>query len=280
MELIGVDVGIFSSPSRPSRRARRRNGTVALGLLAGLIAATGAAAARNKRPKPDALAVRVHYLIRQAYGLSLEQAQPTTDKIQTLVLGHLDAWIQNRAPGFVEVRRELEQAFSMLRYPFYGDCSAFAAPWKNGQIIGAGYSVGWSEYDRVNVVALYESSGGRTRRVALTRFVPRTNLNYIVLPADPDFRFFVWGTRPGKAQPRLTAILYSFDGRRLKSLWEKTDVYDGKIAVNGNRVTLTYVNESAYVNAVEQNALPRRHQATYKLTSPGLQFEAERDVPF
>jgi hypothetical protein len=257
----------------------------ALSVLMILTSASGVAEARKKKPKPGPpadLPGHVNYLIRQVYGLPLDEAQPTTDKIQSLVLSRLDAWIQNRHPSFVEVRRQLERSFSELRYPFYARCSAFAAPWKGSQIIGAGYSVGWSDYDRVNVVALYESSAGQTRRVALTHFVPRTNLNYIVLPSGSagNFRFFVWGTRLGKAQPRLTAILYSFDGRTLVPLWEKKDVYDGKIAVKNNRLTLTYLNESEYVAAVGQNSLPPRHEAVYKLTSGGLKLVAERDIPF
>ncbi len=265
-------------PSRP----RASYGTWALAIVVALALTGSMAKARRKKPRRAGLPARIHQLILKAYGLSLDEAKPTTDQIQALVLSHLDTWIQNRAPSFVEVRRELEREFGTLRYPFYDDCSAFSAPWKGGQILGAGYSVGWSEYDRVNVVALYQTMDHHTRRVAVTHFVPRTNLNYIVVSPDSagNFRLFIWGTRPGKAEPRLTAILYAFDGQHLKPLWEKKDVYDGKLAVEGHRVILTSVNEAAYVNAVQQNTLPHRHEAFYELTSQGLKFESERDIPF
>jgi hypothetical protein len=267
--------------SRWQRRAK--NLAIALGLLTSL---TGAAPRLEAKKRNSRLSIglpaQIHQLILKAYGLSIQEAKPTTDEIQNLTIRHLDRWIQNRAPNFVEARRELEREFGTLRYPFYVQCSAFEARWKSRQVIGAGYSLGWSKYDRVNVVALYEKSGNRTRRIALTHFVPRTNLNYIVVPPDSagDFRFFIWGTRPGKAQPRLTAILYSSNRRGLKPLWEKKNLFDGKIEVQNNQVVLTYVDETSFVNAVQQNTLPHRHQAIYQLLPQGLKFESERNIPF
>lgn len=270
-----------SASRQPCKRVERL--AIAFGLLAAFAGAAARLEGKRRHSRPESgVAAKVHQLILKAYGLSLRDAKPTTDKIQNLVIHDLDVWIQNRTPSFVEVRRKLEREFGTLRYPFYVECSAFAAPWKGQQIIGAGYSLGWGKYDRVNVVAIYVNSKGHTRRIALTHFVPRTNLNYIVAPPDAmgDFRFFIWGTRRGKAQPRLTAILYSTNGQALKPLWEKKDVYDGKIALENYRVILTYVNESSYISAVQQNRLPPRHQVTYELLSEGLKFESERNVPF
>ena len=140
-------------------------------------------------------------------------------------------------PSDVEVRRRMEMAFSELHYPLFGQPAAFAQPWKGQVVVGAGYTLGWSDYDRVNVVAIFSSLLGHSRLAAVTNFVPHTDLHY-AFPEEPEgepLRFFIYGFRLGKSQPRLTAIFYSFDGQNLKSLWEAHDVYDGKIEVEKDR---------------------------------------------
>jgi hypothetical protein len=160
--------------------------------------------------------------------------------------------------------------------------AAFAQPWKGQMVIGAGYTFGWSDYDRQNVVAVFTSSGGKSQLVTVTNFVPRTDLHYEMLPqlAWNDLRFFIYGFRPGKSQPRLTAILYSFDGQTLKPLWESRDIYDGKVDFLKDKVTVRYLKEDEYVQAVEGNRKPPRHLATYQLTSAGIQLLEDHEIPF
>ncbi|HEX5484300.1 MAG TPA: hypothetical protein VFZ08_16910, partial [Terriglobia bacterium] len=177
---------------------------------------------------------------------------------------------------------QLEGYFSKLRYPFFGRPAVFVRPWKGGKLIGAGYTLGWSDFDRVNVVALYMRENGKLQRVALTNFVPYTDLHYAFLPPSPsgDFRFLIYGNRLGKSQPRLSAILYSFNGKVLQNLWERQNLYDGKIAVTPKTVTVRYLIESQYIHAVQQGKLPPRHVAIYNVTPQGLTLETEREAPF
>jgi hypothetical protein len=95
-----------------------------------------------------------------------------------------------------------------------------------------------------------------------------------------DFWFFAWGTRSGKSQPRLSAVLYAFDGQNLKSLWETRDVYDGRMEVGENRVTIRYLKEDEYVREQSHGRKPPRHEATYRLTPKGLELESDREIPF
>jgi hypothetical protein len=149
-------------------------------------------------------------------------------------------------------------------------------------VIGAGYTLGWSDIDRTNVIAIFSSRLGHSRLVTVTNFVPRTDLHY-AFPQEPeggDLRFFVYGFRLGKSQPRLSAILYSFDGQSLKSLWEAHDLYDGKINVGKDKVVIRYLNEDEYIHEMAEGRKPPRHEAVYAVTPKGLEVQSERDIPF
>lgn len=245
--------------------------------------ALGTVAAQKTPPAPPAdLPAHVNYLARQLSGVMLVDAVEITNEIQKLVLDHLRQWMANQAPSDVEVRRELEKTFSLLHYPFVGQPAVFEAPWKGAVMVGAGYTLGWTDYDRVNVVALFESRDGKSRLLTVNNFVPRTDLNYQWLPPRgwEDFRFFIYGFRLGKSHPRLTAILYAWDGQNLKSLWEDHDVYDGKLEVVDDRVIIRYLKEDEYIHAVTERRNPPRHEATYSITAAGLQVQTDREIPF
>src|SRR5208283_848628 len=80
-------------------------------------------------PPPADLPGHVNYLAQQLYGVMLDDSAPITDEIQKLVLDHLQEWMADRSPSDVEVRRQLEMAFSGLHYPLVGEPAAFAQPW-------------------------------------------------------------------------------------------------------------------------------------------------------
>ncbi len=237
---------------------------------------------RTLPPPPADLPGHINYLARQLTYLPLDESDPIASQIQKLVVDHLQEWLANRTASSVEVRRELETVFAPLHYPLFAQPAVFAEPWKGAVLIGAGYTLGWTDYDRVNVVALFESRGGKTRLAGLTNFVLRTDLHYEFLPAPQsgDFRFIVYGTRPGKSQPRLTAILYAFDGQSLKSLWETHDVYDGKMEVGREKVLIRYLKEDEYIRETTHARKPPRHEAVYKVTPQGLQLETDHEIPF
>ena len=244
----------------------------------------GTAEGKKKAPPapPTGLPARINDLAKQLFGVMLEDAGPITRQIQELVVDHMAEWIANRTPTDVDVRRELENAFSLLHYPLVGQPAAFAQPWKGQMVIGAGYTLGWTDFDRQNVVAIFTSSAGKSHLVAVTNFVPRTDLHYEMLPqlAWDDLRFFIYGFRPGKSQQRLSVILYSFDGQNLKPLWESQDIYDGKMDVLKSKVTISYLKEDEYVRSVEQKRKPPRHLVTYQLTSAGIQLLDDHEIPF
>lgn len=266
-------------------RFGRRRFLIGLPVIS-LTGALGAAYGKKKRsplpPPPPDLPGHVNYLARQLYGVPVDESGPITGKIQDLVVDHLKQWLADRAPGDVEVRRELESVFAQLQYPLFGQPAVFVKPWRGAQVIGAGYTLGWSDYDRVNVLALFEHRQGKTHLAALTNFVPRTDLHYEFIPAQgsDDFWFFVYGTRLGKSHPRLTAVLDSFNGQSLKSLWEKHDVYDGKMSVEQDKIVIRYLNEDEYVRETQRGRKPPRHEALYKITPRGLELQADREIPF
>lgn len=268
---------------RGTRRKIRSAGTLAALVIAAIAFGLGSAQARKKEPKPKpGLPEQISSLGKKLYGLDIEDAKPVTDEIQKLVVGHLNTWIGNRTPSIIEVRQELEQTFSKLEYPAVGTPAIFVAPWKNLNLIGAGYTLGWSNIWRINVLVIYDNQNGRTREVTTTSFVPGTDIHYAVVAPSPDgdFRFLAYGWRLGMSHPRLSAVLYSFDGKSLKTQWQVDDLFDGKLNANNNTVVIRYVDRDEYIRQTQQGHMPPRHEKTYKLTADGLQLESEHDVPF
>lgn len=257
---------------------------------AALAMGEGSARAKIKTSLPQDLPDRVNELVRQLYGVELYDSDAITKQVQDLVVGSLTSWMTSNGfektdtsyPLDVRVRMQLDHAFSKLHYPFFGTPHVFARPWNGGDLITAGYTLGWSNFERVNVLALYFEQKGETRQVALTHFVPRTDMHYAFLPpsASGAFRFLVYGNRAGKSQPRLSAILYSFDGEKLSNLWERRDLYDGKLSVTPQQLTVRYLIESEYVQATQQGQLPPWHRAVYKVTGQGLTLLSEQLMPY
>jgi hypothetical protein len=253
-----------------------------LSLIAVLFGVGAAGGKKRVTPQPAGLPGRINDLAKQLPGVMLEDAGPITSQIQKLTVDDLSEWMANRTPSDVETRREMENAFSLLHYPLVGLPAAFAQPWKGQTVIGAGYTLGWTDFDRQNVLAIFSSSMGKSQLVTVTNPIPRIDLHYELLPqlAWDDLRFFLYGFRPGKSQLRLSVVLYSFDGQSLKSLWESQDIYDGRIDFLKDKFTITYLREDEYVQAVAEKRKPPRHLATYQLTSAGIQLLDDHEIPF
>jgi hypothetical protein len=237
-------------------------------------------------PLPD----QINALARQLYGIPYYNAGAIPGKIQELVFGALTQWLNQKsawdphaAYGLdVRVRMQLENDLSKLHYPWYGQPAVFVQTWQGRELIGAGYTLGWTRYDSVNAFALYLHQAGNTTKVSQTDFVPQTDLRYAFLApgAHGSFRFLIYGSMHGASQPSLSVILYSFDGKTLQNLWEQRNLYDGKIAVTPQTVTLRYLKEPEYVQAVEQNQLPPGYEEIYQVTAKGLGLETERQISF
>jgi len=274
-------------------RARPRR--MALGLASLLLSAVlavcccppadGQQQTANTGTPPTDLPGHVSYLAKQLYGVPLDESGPLTGQIQDLVLAHMQQWLGERisreTPGQVQVRRELESLFDQIQYPAYAWPAVFTRPAKGGMLYGVGYTLGWSDYDRANVIALFETRPSQLRLAAVTHFVPHTDLHYEFLTSPTaDFWFIAYGTRLGKSQRRLTAVLYSFDGRSLKSLWQIQDAYDGRISFAPNGVTIRYLKEDEYVRETTRRRKPPRYESTYKVTPAGLELESTQEIPF
>lgn len=254
-------------------------------LLIGVVALGVATAQAHKGTKPSSppgLPDHVSRLAIQLYGQDLDDSEDITNEIQNLVVGHLEKWLANRSPSGVQVRREIERVFSKLRYPAFAQAAVFEEPWKGENLIAAGYTLGWSDIWRRNVVVLFANRNGHTQKVALTTFVPRTDLHYVILPpsAKGDFRFIIYGSRLGKSNPRLTTALYSFDGQNLKSSWETRDLFDGKLSLQGDKLVLSYLKEDEFIRDTAEGHYPPRYQVTYTITPQGLALEGEQVIPY
>ena len=263
---------------------KKRSAAILVGLLAAAVTfGMGTAQARKKKPAPKpGLPDHVAALGKKLYGLDINDAKPITDEIQKLVVGHLNTWIANRTPNIVEVRHELEHSFSKLQYPAVGTPSVFVAPWKTFNLIGAGYTLGWSNIWRINVLVIYENQNGHTREVTTTSFVPRTDIHYTIMEPTPEgnFRFLAYGWRLGMSHARMSAVLYAFDGKTLESQWKVENLFDGKLKATSKTVVISYVDRDEYIRQTQQGHMPARHQQTYQITPQGLKMVSARDVPY
>jgi len=257
-------------------------------LFAAICAASSAAQEKKKLPPPPTdLPGHVEYLAAQLYGVPLDESEPLTHEIEKLVLDHMGEWLTvhppdangagrgSQIPYDVRVRRELESVFGKLREPINAGAAAFTAPYQHDRLICLGYELGWSDYNAVSVTALYEGGDGPMRQVAVAHLVPATNLNYRLLdaPAAGQLWFLVYGTRQGKSHPRLSAVLYAFDGKTLQPLWKKLDVFDGKISFPAHRIVINYLNEDEFKRAVTTGGAVTRHEAAYHPGPKGLEVE-------
>lgn len=251
-----------------------------LGLAAG---STAGLLGKNKASASQSLPERINAVARQLPGVSLDDSEPLTSQIQQLVIGHMTEWLAARTPTDVDARREIDSLFTLLRYPVVATAATFAQPWNGRIVMAAGYNLGWSDYDRENVIAIYTGNPGPYRLAAVTNSgLPHADLNYQPLSqiAWQDLRFFAYGHRLGKSQQRLSVVLYSFDGTRIKPLWERADIFGGEMAIAGDKVTLRYLIEDEYVQAVERKSTPPRHLATYQLTAAGIQIVDDHEIPY
>jgi hypothetical protein len=262
---------------------------ISLVAVVAILTPGAAMAARKKKAKLVAPPVSdlpnyVSYLAWQLRGKHLDESGEITGQIQKAVLDHMQAWLA-ADPSRVEsvtARRELERIFYNLRYPTEARPACFDQSWKGATLVGVGYTLFWTNYNRVNVLALFEKREGKVRLAAVTDFIPMVDLAYEFHPpaGSEDFWFFARGTRPGKSQQRLSTILYAFDGQTLKPLWEKRDIYDGRMDIGESKVVIRYLKEEEYMREQAHKRKPPRHEATYLITPRGLELESDREIPF
>lgn len=276
---------------RPVETWVTRGGRIlaALIVIVAMIGPGMAEAAKKKKPKPVAPPVSdlpnyVSFHAWQLRGKHPDESGEIAGKIEKAVLDHMQEWLAAdpaRAES-VAARRELERIFFNLKYPTAAKPSCFDQPWRGSTLLGVGYTLSWTNYNRSNVLALFEKSGGKVRLAAVTHFIPMVDLRYAFHPpvGSEDFWFFAWGMRPGKSQQRLSAVLYAFNGQELKTLWETRDAYDGRMDIGEKKVILRYLREDEYVREQSHDRKPPRHEATYLITANGLELESDREIPF
>jgi hypothetical protein len=263
---------------------------VAAVLLICAMAAPGVPKKPKKAPPPDDLPTQVSKLARQLWGVPLDESEALTSQVEKLVLDHITQWInanppeadsaEKDAPYNETLRHEVDSVFAKVRNPNSATASTFLQSLGGRPVVGVGYTLGWSDFDRANVLAMYEASEGGYQHVVVNHFVPDVDLNFQFLqpPAgvSDQLWFLAYGTRQGKSSPRLSAILYTFDGKTLQSLWHTTDVYDGRISFGGGRVMISYLKEDELKQAILDHAPAVRHEAAYHVTVKGLEVEYDR----
>jgi len=216
-----------------SNRSQRRRAWLAaiwvlfVGAAGGYLSASPAPDKKKPQyhpPPPRTLPEKVERLASQLLSVPLDESDPITSQIQQLVVGHLQDWFATQTPAStprdvpydVQVRREMEKAFSELQYPLYGQCVVFSQSWKGALLTGASYTLGWSDYDRANVVALFETRDGKTRLAGIDHFVrtPIFTTRSCRRRTRPAFAFWFMGHGSAKASRGSPPFFTDTTGRR------------------------------------------------------------------
>ena len=82
-------------------------------------------------------------------------------------------------------------------------------------------------------------------------------------PLESETWVLAWGRRYGDNGARVTARLYAFDGGSVRTLWGRDELLGGGIAVNENRVTVTYYDPA-------RRSLDPPENEEYQITPHGL----------
>ena len=215
----------------------------------------------------------------------MTDALPMNHHIQELVFRYVEDYVAGKedspAPSPVELRRDLEiSVFGELKWPFEAMVRTFAHPWKGGHLLGVGYSLRWTDQNRFNGIGLFLIQEGKISRVASANFVPGTDLTFDILPArNPDqLLLLVSGIRKGKSHPRLSLMLYSFEGDALKPQWERQDIYGGKFRVDEGNLWITYLKEEEFIRETRYGRFPPRYEALYSPQGSGFSLESDEVV--
>ena len=260
---------------------------LSLSVILGFSLESGAAQGHNvSRPNSDSTASFIRAWVGALDRTDMTDALPMNYHIQELVIRYVEDYVTRKGDfqsiSSVDLRRDLEiSVFGELKWPFQAMVRTFKHPWKDGYLIGVGYSLRWTDQNRFNAIGLFFIQRGKITRLGLTNFVPGANLSFEIFPPSnqDEFLFLVSGVRKGKSHPRLSLVLYSLKEGELKSLWKRVDIYDGKFQVENAGLRITYLKEEEFIHETRYGRLPSRYEALYSRKGSEYSLEYDKTVP-
>ena len=266
---------------RNSRRAMILFGVLSGGFFLGVLSRHLGASDSISRPTASYIHGWTQTLKQKHY----KDAEFMNLHIQDLVLKHLEHYVSEQLASSsvspAELRREMEnRVFGDVKWPVNAVVKTFLRPWKKDALLGAGYSLGWTEQNRYNVVALYLIQNGKIRQIKILNFEPGADLNFKWLAtSDPnEMWLLLHGLRKGKSHPRLALQLFVFDGNDLRAVWKKRDIYDGKFQVEEGKIVVTHYNEEEFAREIRYKRLPPRYRTVYRRIESGMELEEENVI--
>ena len=245
-------------------------------LMLGLLAAPAGVDAKKKsksKSAADLARPTSHYITTWSKTLvkyDIEDSRKMNLHIRRLVFGHVEQYLNGQEAGSVsqvEVRRQVERLFDGVKWPLNVIVKTFLKSWKQERLLGVGYSLGWTEQNRYNAVAIYSLGGGKIREVSVLEFVPGPDLrpfDFVPTENPDEWLLLVHGFRKGKSHPVLSAALFAFEGGQFQPIWEKLHVYDGKLKVEDGNLVISFYQEEELIREAHQRRLPPRYRAVYR----------------
>ncbi|MGA3165520.1 MAG: hypothetical protein ABSF14_05320 [Terriglobia bacterium] len=163
---------------------------------------------------------------------------------------------------------------------YWGDvhyASVLVAPWGEQDALVVGYMIphGNTSLDVIEV-AVHASGGGYQFVAEGGREMENHALQLTLMPrgSSQAIRFLAYGQRLSANQSPVGVVLYQFDGKSLAATWSRSDLRQGAVNTQGNKIILTYQDASHF----EKGTPPYFLREEYELTSHGVKLASKRWV--
>src|SRR5208282_3825164 len=135
------------------------------------------------------------------------------------------------------------------------------------------YNVTYCAACSLSWIGTFVSDAGHYKQEAsLQDPIPNQSLSAAPLWISDDvIRVIVYGTTWGDAHSRLNVLAYSFDGRQLEKLWERTGLPQGTVQIRPGAMVVSFLT-----------ALRppwKERSETYAITAKGIQLQAVSERP-
>ncbi len=197
----------------------------------------------------------------------------------------LGAFAQASPPSAGSVEQDLNESFSQaighmsmedLR-KFWGDvhyASVLVAPWRGQDALVVGYMIphGHTSLDVIEVAV--RASGGYQFVAEGGREMENHGLRLTLMPrgSSQTIRFLAYGQRLGANQSPVGVVLYQFDGKSLAATWSRSNLRQGIVNTQGNKIILTYQDASHF----EKGTPPYILREEYDVTSRAVKLASKR----
>lgn len=256
-----------------------------VGLAATLLCISCGVGAQTERPPKDvqAVAARAHALNRQLvtrYNEDLKSYTPDrvnalTARIHGLFTEYILSQLNRPSPASATL---LAQQLRLLQGEYVVAQEETNTPFVSNQELGTRtvlltayliYRGGAGAPDSKAVIQAFVRRGNRYFLADETGDIFDRHglfITEVTTRGPSEIWYLAHGVRFGAAHRDLTVVLYSFDGKDLRPIWQKRDVPNGQITITDGGIQLRYLD----INRYQQGTPPYFVTQTFRFDRSGL----------